>query len=97
MKKFKAEAEHKKTQWLKLEKWAKCVIDGEQQELTHRIGQKAIRTPILGEQSEVSNCFAFIFEEHNCVCGMFYTCNWLSNCFYRRCCLSELFVVWCLF
>ncbi len=48
---------------------------GEQQDLVHRIGQKAIRTPILSEQSEVSNYFAFIFEEHNCVCGMFYMCN----------------------
>ena len=61
------EAEQKKIQQLEFEMWTKCVIDGEQRELAHRIGQKAIRTPILGQQHKVSNCFAFIFEEHNCV------------------------------
>jgi hypothetical protein len=67
MKKLKAEAEHKKTQQLELEKWTKFVTDGVQEERVHRSEQRAIPAPILGQQNEVSNCFVFLFEERSSV------------------------------
>jgi len=66
MKKFAAEAEHKKTQQLELEKWTALVTDGVQEERLCRSERRAIPAPILGQQSEVSHCFAFLFEEYRC-------------------------------
>jgi len=67
MKKLAAEAEHKKTQRLELEKWTALVTDGVQEERVCRNERRAIPAPILGQQSEVSHCFAFLFEEYSCV------------------------------
>jgi len=63
MKKLKAEAELKKLQCLELEKWTICVIDGVQQEPVHRSEQRAIQTPIFGQQKEVSYCSGFLFSQ----------------------------------
>ena len=54
MKKLKAEAQHKKMQQLELEKWTTCMTDSVQQEPVRRSEQRAIRTPVFGQQSEVS-------------------------------------------
>ena len=54
MKKLKAEAERKKMQQLELEKWTTCITDGVQQEPVCRSEQRAIQTPVFGQQSEVS-------------------------------------------
>jgi hypothetical protein len=59
---MKLEAERKKMQILELEKWTNCMTDGVQQEPVHRSEQRAIRTPVFGQQSEVSYCSAFLFE-----------------------------------
>jgi hypothetical protein len=67
MKKLAAEAERKKTQRLELEKWTTLVTDGVQEERVCRNERRAIPAPILGQQSEVSHCFAFLFEEYSCV------------------------------
>jgi hypothetical protein len=67
MKKLKAEAEHKKTQQLELEKWTKFVTDGVQEEWVHSCERRAIPAPILGQQNEVYNCFVFPFKEHGSV------------------------------
>ena len=61
MKKLAAEAERKKTQRLELEKWTALVTDGAQEERVSRSERRAIPAPILGQQSEVSHCFAFLF------------------------------------
>jgi hypothetical protein len=60
MQKFKAEAESKKEQRLKLEKWTKYVIDGVNEEQDRRSERRAIPAPILGQQNEVSVYVAFI-------------------------------------
>jgi hypothetical protein len=59
MQRLKMEAEHKKEQRVKLEKWTKCVIDGVQEEQVHRAERRAIPAPIFGQQNEVSSYFAF--------------------------------------
>jgi protein involved in sex pheromone biosynthesis len=71
MKKVKTETELRKMQQLELEKWTKFVTDGVLQEPVCRSEQTAIRTTTLGQQSEVSCCFAFLFEKpHSCVGGI---------------------------
>jgi hypothetical protein len=67
MKKLAAEAECKKTQRLELEKWTTLVTDGVQEEWDCRSDRRAIPAPILGQQNEVSHCFAFLFEEYSYV------------------------------
>lgn len=67
MKKLAAEAECKKTQRLELEKWTALVTDGVQEDRVCRSERRPIPAPILGQQSEVSHCFAFLFEEYSCV------------------------------
>lgn len=67
MKKLAAEAEHKKTQRLELEKWTAFLTDGVQEERVCRGDKRGFPAPILGQQSEVSHCFAFLFEEYSCV------------------------------
>jgi hypothetical protein len=62
MQKLKAEAESKKEQRLKLEKWTKYVIDDVNGEHSHRSERKAIQAPILGQQNEVSNYVTFLLE-----------------------------------
>ncbi|PNF38747.1 putative ATP-dependent RNA helicase YTHDC2, partial [Cryptotermes secundus] len=52
MQKLKAEAESKKEQRLKLEKWTKYVIDGVHQEQDCRSERRSIPVPILGQQNE---------------------------------------------
>jgi hypothetical protein len=62
MQKLKAEAESKKEQQLKLEKWTKCVIDGVHEEQGHRNEHRAIPAPILGQPCEVCNYVTFLLE-----------------------------------
>jgi hypothetical protein len=81
MKKLATEAERKKTQRLELEKWTTLVTDGVQGERVCRSERRAIPAPILGQQSEVSHCFAFLFEEYSYV---EVHCSYLSST-YRSC------------
>jgi len=82
MKKLAAEAESKKTQRLELEKWTTLVTDGVQEERVCRSERRAIPAPILGQQNEVSYCFAFLFEEYICV---EVHCSYVSSTSYRSC------------
>lgn len=59
MQRLKTEAECKKEQRVKLEKWTKSVTDGVQEDQVHRTECRAIPAPIFGQQNEVSNHFAF--------------------------------------
>jgi len=67
MVKLAEEAERKKMQRLELEKWIALVTDYVQEEQVCRRKRRAIPAPILGQQSEVSHCFAFLFEGYSCV------------------------------
>ena len=62
MKKLATEAERKETQRLELEKWIAPVTDGVREEQVCGSEQRAIPAPILGQQSEVSHCFAFLLK-----------------------------------
>jgi protein involved in sex pheromone biosynthesis len=62
MQKLKAEAESKKEQRLKLEKWTQYVIDGVHQEQDRRSERRAVPAPILGQQNEVAICVTCILE-----------------------------------
>jgi hypothetical protein len=62
MQKFKSQAESKKEQQLKLEKWTKYVIDDARGECNRRSERKAVPAPILGQQNEVCNYVTFLLE-----------------------------------
>jgi len=83
MKKLAAEAERNKTQRLELEKWTALVTGGVQEERVCRSERRTIPAPILGQQSEVSHCFAFLFEEYSHVevhCSHISSSSYSSYC-----------------